>query len=137
MFFLTFSGKYPFDRDQVSTTKTLPQQIMDVDYLAPTIKNTNVRVSDDAADLISKLIKFNPEERLTAKGALQHPWIQKGIKELQLAQKVMDSVQMKKDNKDQDMSCKEMEILAPVVPAANENAPLNQPAPKRIKLCDK
>ena len=65
----------------------LPQQIMDVDYLPPTIKDSKERVSDDAADLISKLIVYDPNERLSAKQALQHPWIQKGFEEVQLAKK--------------------------------------------------
>jgi len=132
--FVALCGKYPFDRD--SKVKMLPQQIMDVDYLPPTIKDSKVRVSDEAADLISKLIVYDPNERLSAKQALQHPWIQKGFKEVQLAKKVMESVQMLNQDQDQDISSKEMEFVAPAAPA-NENFPLNQPAPKRIKLCDK
>ena len=114
----------------------LPQQIMDVDYLPPTIKDSKERVSDEAADLISKLIVYDPNERLSAKQALQHPWIQKGFEEVQLAKKVMESVQMRNQDQDQDISSKEMEFLAPAA-LANENFPLNQPAPKRIRLCDK
>lgn len=33
---------------------------------------TRVGCSDDAIDLVDKLLKVNPEERLTAKGALEH-----------------------------------------------------------------
>eukprot|EP01066_Platyproteum_vivax_P002571 Platyproteum_vivax@DN1314_c0_g1_i1.p1 len=33
-------------------------------------------VSDDAKDLIRKLLKMQPKDRLTAAQALQHPWIQ-------------------------------------------------------------
>eukprot|EP01084_Bolivina_argentea_P215596 366045_1 len=34
-----------------------------------------VNVSDDAKDLIRKLLQLNPEQRLTAKEALQHSWL--------------------------------------------------------------
>ena len=33
-------------------------------------------VSDQAKDLVSKLLKNNPEERISALDALNHPWIQ-------------------------------------------------------------
>lgn len=32
-------------------------------------------ISDDAKDLIKRLLKQNPEDRMTAEEALQHPWI--------------------------------------------------------------
>lgn len=35
------------------------------------------KVSNEAKDLISKLLKSNPEERLSAEEALQHPWFEK------------------------------------------------------------
>mmetsp|Transcript_38456 Transcript_38456/g.46397 ORF Transcript_38456/g.46397 Transcript_38456/m.46397 type:complete len:529 (-) Transcript_38456:888-2474(-) len=36
------------------------------------------KVSASAKDLVSKLLKPNPAERLTAHGALQHPWVREG-----------------------------------------------------------
>ena len=33
-----------------------------------------ISLSENAKDLISKLLKFNPSERITAQDALQHPW---------------------------------------------------------------
>jgi len=32
-------------------------------------------ISNDATDLISKMLTHNPEDRITAKEALQHNWI--------------------------------------------------------------
>ena len=33
-------------------------------------------VSDEAKDLVQKLLKYNPDERITALEAINHPWIQ-------------------------------------------------------------
>ena len=38
-------------------------------------------ISDDAKDLISKLLKLNPKERLTIPQVLNHPWIKDGAEE--------------------------------------------------------
>ena len=35
-----------------------------------------VALSDNAKDLITKLLKYNPSERITARNALNHPWFQ-------------------------------------------------------------
>mmetsp|Transcript_19750 Transcript_19750/g.19862 ORF Transcript_19750/g.19862 Transcript_19750/m.19862 type:complete len:377 (+) Transcript_19750:111-1241(+) len=40
-------------------------------------------VSDEAKDLISKLLALKPEERLTAEEALKHSWVQRDAKELE------------------------------------------------------
>ena len=34
----------------------------------------NISLSENAKDLLSKLLKYNPEERITAEEALNHPW---------------------------------------------------------------
>jgi serine/threonine protein kinase len=34
-------------------------------------------VSDDAKDLVKKLLTFDPARRISAAEALQHPWIKK------------------------------------------------------------
>ena len=35
-----------------------------------------VKLSENAKDLIKKLLKFNPKERITARDAINHPWFQ-------------------------------------------------------------
>ena len=34
-------------------------------------------ISDDAKDFVRHLLVLNPQERLTAKSALDHPWVSK------------------------------------------------------------
>jgi calcium-dependent protein kinase len=36
-------------------------------------------VSDEAKDLVSKLLTYNPLERISAMDALQHPWLKKMV----------------------------------------------------------
>jgi serine/threonine protein kinase len=36
-------------------------------------------VSDEAKDLVSKLLNYNPAERISAMDALQHPWLKKMV----------------------------------------------------------
>jgi calcium-dependent protein kinase len=36
-------------------------------------------VSDEAKDLVSKLLTYNPAERISAMDALQHPWLKKMV----------------------------------------------------------
>lgn len=40
-------------------------------------------VSEEAKDLIKRLLTLNPEKRLTAEGALAHSWVQRDAKELE------------------------------------------------------
>ena len=41
-----------------------------------TTLDSYTRLSDNAKDLITKLLKFDPKERISAKEALDHPWFQ-------------------------------------------------------------
>lgn len=41
-------------------------------------------ISDDAKDLISKLLKIEPEKRITVQKCLRHPWILTKTKEMEI-----------------------------------------------------
>ncbi|EPQ27186.1 uncharacterized protein PFL1_05109 [Pseudozyma flocculosa PF-1] len=67
-------GYTPFDRD---TTMEEMQAIINADYrFEPAIYWEGV--SDQAKDFINKLLTTDPAARMTAKQALQHPWLQSG-----------------------------------------------------------
>ncbi|XP_076357849.1 aurora kinase C-like [Tachypleus tridentatus] len=59
-------GKPPFESDKVQDTY---RRIARVDYTFP------LHVSEGARDLIARLLKYNPADRLPIDGILQHPWI--------------------------------------------------------------
>ncbi|VDM44038.1 unnamed protein product [Toxocara canis] len=63
-------GRPPFESKTSSETYKL---ILKVRYDFPPY------VSGDARDLISKLLRRRPEERLSLKGVMQHPWIRKHV----------------------------------------------------------
>lgn len=46
-------------------------------------------VSNDAKDLISKLLTLKPENRISAADALKHPWLQKRVKYRALPKKLV------------------------------------------------
>jgi aurora kinase A len=60
-------GKPPFEEDKTETTY---KRICSVDLRFPHF------LSDGAKDMISKLLKYQPEERLSLKGILNHEWVQ-------------------------------------------------------------
>ena len=73
--YIMLSGVTPFDGDKDT-------EIMD------NVRQGNVRamegeywehVSEEAKDLVSKLLEMDPEKRLTAHEALQHPWILESV----------------------------------------------------------
>lgn len=61
-------GKPPFETASYDGTY---QKITRVEYTCPT------SMSPDAVDLISKLLKKNPNDRLSLEGVMQHKWIKK------------------------------------------------------------
>uniref|UniRef100_A0A915BKY6 Aurora kinase n=6 Tax=Parascaris univalens TaxID=6257 RepID=A0A915BKY6_PARUN len=63
-------GRPPFESKTSSETYKL---ILKVRYDFPP------HISLDARDLISKLLRRRPEERLSLKGVMQHPWIRKYV----------------------------------------------------------
>ncbi|CAF0724373.1 unnamed protein product [Brachionus calyciflorus] len=64
-------GKPPFETNTHDGTY---QKITKVEYSCPPT------MSPDAVDLISKLLKKNPNERLSLEGVMQHKWIKKNAK---------------------------------------------------------
>lgn len=66
------SGTLPFT-DELTRNMSLYEQIETGSYdFTDIIWND---ISDDAVDLIKKLLTVSPEERITATEALKHPWI--------------------------------------------------------------
>ena len=72
--YIILCGYHPFDPLGSADQATILQAIQSkpVEFTDPVWNN----VSDNAKDLIQKLLIKNPWERYTAKQALQHPWIQ-------------------------------------------------------------
>ncbi|CDJ63516.1 Aurora kinase, putative [Eimeria necatrix] len=87
-------GRPPF---QSTRHFELVQRIVTVDIRMPS------HVKKDAADLIEKLLKYNPSDRLSLVGVAQHPWVFRMWKELQ--------IQILQQNPYVDL-----EALVPVVP---------------------
>ena len=67
LLYVVLAGELPFDNNYLS------QQILseDVQFRSPVWKT----ISNEAKDLIKKLIVKDPSKRLTIHQALQHPWI--------------------------------------------------------------
>ena len=67
LLYVVLAGELPFDNNYLS------QQILsaDVQFRSPVWKT----ISNEAKDLIKKLIVKDPSKRLTIHQALQHPWV--------------------------------------------------------------
>lgn len=75
MFNLLF-GRHPFHHDeQMKLYQQVQRNESDTQYRFPPAKDFNV--SEDAKDLISKLLVNSPEERLSVIDALEHPFFSK------------------------------------------------------------
>jgi calcium-dependent protein kinase len=76
---LTLSGFLPFNGQNYKEVK---EKIIKGHYefkcnLCITIAPRWERISNDAKDLVSQLLQYTPERRLSAFEALQHPWIRR------------------------------------------------------------
>jgi len=75
--YILLTGSQPFrpitDDQKKNGAKDLPQQICDCDYK----KKGGVLddISKEATNLITKLLEFQPKDRLSAQEALDHPWL--------------------------------------------------------------
>ena len=63
------SGKKPFDGEEMSDLLVKIKKGK-FNFRYPAFNN----VSEDAKDLIRKLLKVEPDDRISAKDALQHVW---------------------------------------------------------------
>lgn len=66
MLYTLLVGKPPFDTDAVKSTLT---RVVMADYNIP------LYLSDNAKDLIERLLKKNPRERMKLRDILKHPFI--------------------------------------------------------------
>ena len=67
--YLMLIGSPPFDGDD---DQSIFRSINQGKYDTSSYNYKNL--SNDAKDLISKLLEYNPNKRITAKNALNHPW---------------------------------------------------------------
>lgn len=70
IFYMMLSGSPPFNG---KTDKDIFQAILEGKFSFPEKKWSHI--SDEAKDLVSKLLEYDPEKRISARQALSHPWI--------------------------------------------------------------
>jgi serine/threonine protein kinase len=69
------TGVHPFDLDGTANDEEIEQQILS--RKLPPLRNSplTVYLSEDAISLIEQLLRWNPEDRLTAHQVLNTPWV--------------------------------------------------------------
>ena len=80
--FMLLTGEHPFDSMTIqnsATTADLFDQIMGMEEHVKKVMKENSFLSAQAKDLVCKLIRTDPAERLSATQALREPWMQQGI----------------------------------------------------------
>lgn len=79
LLYVVLAGELPFDNNYLS------QQILsaDVQFRSSVWKT----ISNEAKDLIKKLIVKDPSKRLTIQQAIQHPWIN-NVRNYQILNKI-------------------------------------------------
>lgn len=74
--YILLSGKPPFygddDKEILSSVKNGSYTLSGAEW-----KN----ISNEAKDLIKKMLIYDPNQRITAEAALNHPWIKKKVNE--------------------------------------------------------
>ena len=73
MLYEFLAGTSPFT-EQRKRGLELTEQIRTADYVFPPVLFD--RISNEARDLVQKLLVINPEERLSSEQILRHPWLQ-------------------------------------------------------------
>jgi serine/threonine protein kinase len=73
--YIMLTGVHPFDLQGNSSDKEIEQRV--VRQQQPPLRNSPIteHLSSSALDLISKLIEWNPNKRITALQMLEHPWV--------------------------------------------------------------
>lgn len=73
--YIMLTGVHPFDLDGNATDDEIEAQV--VARLAPPLRNSPItaHLSESAISLIEQLMKWEPENRLTAPDMLEHPWV--------------------------------------------------------------
>lgn len=66
MLYTLLVGKPPFDTDAIKSTLT---RVVMADYVIPS------HLSDSAKDLIDKLLKKNPKDRIRLRDIQKHPFV--------------------------------------------------------------
>ncbi|GAM17057.1 hypothetical protein SAMD00019534_002320 [Acytostelium subglobosum LB1] len=77
LLYVILSGDPPFDddSDQMTSTPTIFTQIMSGDISYPEHIWNESLISKNAQHLVKRLLTVDPNERITIKEALNHPWI--------------------------------------------------------------
>ena len=73
--FNLLTGTAPFSDERLQGGEPLDRQILTADYEFPLFST----VSEPAQDLIRKLLKVEPKERLSADQIMEHPWLQDSV----------------------------------------------------------
>lgn len=150
--FLLLTGRQPFSSDN-SRTMSLYSQIEQVVYQWPP-EEENLHISLHARDMVQKLLKAKPGDRLTADQALRHPWLKSAIEYQEtlnaqaeaLSQASQQSSQPQQQHQTpqkslfasppqplQAVNSAAMDVSDPVVVPSVENAdPLRTPAFERV-----
>jgi len=80
-----FCGYLPFKLKDDEPLRVLYKQILKGNI--PMVTSMWAHVSEDAKDLVMKLLVTNPNERLTAKQAMAHPWFKRVFRDYYLQTK--------------------------------------------------
>jgi len=80
-----FCGYLPFKLKDDEPLKVLYKQILKGNI--PMVPSMWAHIKDDAKDLVMKLLVINPNERLNAKQALEHPWFKRVFRDYYLQTK--------------------------------------------------
>jgi len=127
--YILLSGTPPFSDQR---KEPLRKQILTANYVFyPQLFGS---VSEAAKDLISKLLKAKPTERLSADEIMEHPWLKDHIVRNKVAQLLGEQQQRQK--KEQQLVGSSPACLTVLQPISNQHVNSQQPLVKRCPLID-